>query len=470
MKIMTGNINAMKQNAKSNSKFLNVLLLCIAFVFLLIGACLAVNNVLTQYHSTEKTLIPVTEDIRASIYKENEYFKDLPYLDGDFLSHTDFNISDKTAGNITKLTVDMQRTDNLAPLCNLPSLQTIDIYNAELLSPSDIQWLDASSVETIKCWFNGFTFTDLHASFPDFSLLKHKKAKIMTTSQPKDELYLYHFFLMTDGFRQNINCPWFNEKTFLAINKKIDEILDSPVRIDHYRSLEERVIKIALAVCQYLTYDPEVSAEVEKERSERDADIVRRIGDYEEKPLTMSLTGKYAGKGTCVSFSYIFAAACMKLGIDAYEVSGFGTDKEDGHSWNHVRINGEDVPIDLVAIYNSVSNERNTYHHYLKEYEEKAQQGEYDDSFMDELYNAIFVKYTKKIEEQYDTNTSRVFLFLPRDAYLPERQTSTYYNNSGNLHFYEVNYRNAYVLFVISGILPASVCVVIYVFMKAKKS
>lgn len=460
----------MKRNAKSNKKFLNALLLCTAFVFLLIGEGLAVNNVLAQYHSSEKTLIPVTEDIRESIYKENDYFKNLPYSEGDFLSHTDFNISDKTAERVTKLTINMQRTDSLAALINLPSLKTIDIYNAELLSPGDIQWLDASSVETIRCWFNGFTFTDLHASFPDFSFMKHKKASIMTTSQPTDELYLYHFFLMTDGFRQNISCPWFNEETFLVIDEKIDEILDSPVRIDHYRSLEERIIKTALAVCQYLTYDPEVSAEIEKEINERDADIVGRIGDYEEKPLTMSLTGKYAGKGTCVSFSYIFAAACMKLGIDAYEVSGFGTDKEDGHSWNHVRINGEDVPIDLVAIYNSVSDERNTYHRYLEEYEEMAEEGEYNDAFMDELYNAILVKYTKKIEEQYDTNTSRVFLFLPRDAYLPERQTSTYYNNSGNLHFYEVNYRNAYVLFVISGILPASVCVVIYVFMKAKKS
>ena len=127
VKIMTGNINAMKRNAKSNSKFLNALLLCTAFAFLLIGAGLAVNNVLAQYHSTEKTLIPVTEDIRESIYKENDYFKDLPYLDGDFLSYTDFNISDKTAEHVTKLTVDMQRTDSLAPLCNLPSLQTIDI-------------------------------------------------------------------------------------------------------------------------------------------------------------------------------------------------------------------------------------------------------------------------------------------------------------------------------------------------------
>lgn len=460
----------MKRNAKSNSKFLNALLLCTAFAFLLIGAGLAVNNVLAQYHSTEKTLIPVTEDIRESIYKENDHFKDLPYLDGDFLSYTDFNISDKTAEHVTKLTVNMQRTDSLAALINLPSLKTIDIYNAELLSPGDIQWLDVSSAETIRCWFNGFTFTDLHASFPDFGFLKHKKASIMTTSQPTDELYLYHLFLMTDGFRQNISCPWFNEDRYVAINEKIDEILASPVRIDHYRSLEERVIKIALAVCQYLTYDPEVSAEVEKERSERDADIVRRIGDYEEKPLTMSLTGKYAGKGTCVSFSYIFAAACMKLGIDAYEVSGFGSDKEDGHSWNHVRINGEDVPIDVTAINNSVSEERNIYHDYLEKYVEKAAQEEYDDEIMDKFYDVIIVNYPKKIAEVYDTTTNRVFLFLPRDEYLPKQQTSTYYNNSGNLLFYEVNYRNAYVLFLISGILPASICVVIFVFMKAKKS
>ena len=292
----------------------------------------------------------------------------------------------------------------------------------------------------------------------------------MTTSQPTDELYLYHLFLMTDGFRQNISCPWFNEDRYLAINEKIDEILASPVRIDHYRSLEERVIKIALAVCQYLTYDPEVSEEVEKDRSERDADIVRRIGDYEEKPLTMSLTGDFAGKGTCVSFSYIFAAACMKLGIDAYEVSGFGSDKEDGHSWNHVRINGEDVPIDVTAINNSVSEERNIYHDYLEKYVKKAAQEEYDDEIMDKFYDVIIVNYPKKIAEVYDTTTNRVFLFLPRDEYLPKRQTSTYYNNSGNLLFYEVNYRNAYVLFLISGILPASICVVIFVFMKAKKS
>ena len=458
----------MKRNAKSNSKFLNALLLCAVLVFLLIGAGFSVNNVLTQYHSTEKTLIPVTEDIRASIYKENDYFKDLPYLDGDFLSYTDFNISDKTAEHVTKLTVDMQRTDGLAPLCNLPSLQMIDIYNAELLSPGDIQWLDASSVETIRCWFNGLTFTDLHASFPDFSFLKHKKASIMTTSQPTDELYLYHFFLMTDGFRQNISCPWFDEETFHAIDEKIDEILASPVRIDHYRSQEERVIKIALAVCQYLTYDPEVSAEVEKDRSEWNPIISKRIRAYDKNPLTMSLTGDRTGEGTCVSFSYIFAAACMKLGIDAYEVSGFGSSKDNGHSWNHVRINGEDIPIDPTAIYNSVSEERNIYHDYLEKYEEKAAQNEYDDEIMDEFIEVILVNYPKKIEENYDTNTNRVYIFLPEVVYL-SRQQATYYNNSGNLHFYEVNYEDALVVYALYGILPAAICFAIFVFSKKKQ-
>ena len=458
----------MKRNAKSKSKFLNALLLCIAFVFLLIGAGLAVNNVLAQYHSTEKTLIPVTEDIRESIYKENKYFKDLPYLDGDFLSYTDFKISDKTAEHVTKLSVNMQRTDSLSMLNNLPLLQTIDIYNAEYLSPGDIQWLDVSSVETIRCWFNSFTFTDLHASFPDFSLLKHKKASIMTNSQLADELYLYHFFLMTDGFRQNISCPWFNEETFLAIDEKIDEILASPLGIDHYRSPKERIIKIVLAVCQYLEYDPDVAMETKKDRSEWNPDIAKRISDYDKHPLTTSLIGDLAGKGTCVSFSYAFAAACMKMGIDAYEVSGYGSSKDTLHSWNRVRINDEDIPIDPTAIYNSVSDEWNIYHDYLEEYEEKAARGIYEDDIMDTFCDVILVNYPKKMEKDYDTTMNRVLLFLPRKGYLAARRVPMYYNSSGNLHIYNVNYEDALVSYALYGILPAAVCIVIYVLSKKK--
>ncbi len=225
-------------------------------------------------------------------------------------------------------------------------------------------------------------------------------------------------------------------------------------------------MKIALAVCQFLEYDPELDEMLDKDPREWDKDLIQRLNRYDKQPLTQSLIGTMKGKGTCVSYSYIFAAACMKLGIDAYEVSGYSNPEKDlHHSWNHVRINGEEVPIDLLAIDNSVAEKWNVYHNYLAKYEEKASRGEFDDEIMDTFCETVFVKYVKTIEEQYETVENRVDLFLPKDEYLT-KQKVTYYNNAGNLHFYEVNYNKALFVYVLYGILPAVICLMILIVSK----
>ena len=444
----------------------NIFIVC-SFVFLLIGAAAAVFDAYAQYQKTVEYLIPVTEDVINSIYDDNEFFQGMNRGNDPVFSSRDRNITNKTAEHVKTLHVDMLKTDDLRLLSCFSALQQIEITNAEYLSASDIKWLNQSSVTSIHLIFKAKTIKNLQATLPDFSLLTEKKATVALNGSLTDELAKYRFFLMIEKYRPNLFCEWLPYDTYEQIDREIDAILSSPIGIDIYSSEEERIIKIALATTQAIDYDPEVRSYLNTYCMQEEPESIKELSDFYNKyPLSSSLLNSRR-LGVCVNYSYIFAAVCFKLEIITWDVTGYWFDEntvgspEDGipHSWNVVMINDKEVPIDVDAINGFVKMQSNEYRSNLEEYLTGAAKGEYDETIMQKFINDFLVEYAEKIDNYY---LMTEFPQFSADRISAERNV-TYYNRSGRLTVYTVDYYKEIVVYLLCGVIPAGLCIVLWV-------
>ena len=114
-----------------------------------------------QYKLSEETLIPITDNVRNSIYQEedNVYFKN---LDSTTKNNIDYNITDnnniKFISNFTNLNkikianAQMLSDMDVITLCNLPNLTDIELYidindmikNSKLLP--DLNYLKSKNI------------------------------------------------------------------------------------------------------------------------------------------------------------------------------------------------------------------------------------------------------------------------------------------------------------------------------------
>ena len=454
----------MAQIAKALLRNNGILIVC-SFVFLLLGTRIAGYSAFEQYQKTFEKLIPVTEDIVDSIYNDNDFFKNNSFAKSNASAKKDTNITNKTAVHVTNLHINMLKTDDLRLLSYFPYLQQIEIENAEYLSANDIKWLNQSPVTSIHLIFKANTIKNLKATLPDFSLLTDKNATVALQGSLTDELAKYRFFLLIEKYRPNLFCEWLPYDTYEKIDKEIDIILSSPIGINTYSSAEERIMKIALATTQAIDYDPEVESYLEKYNTQEEPESVKELADlYNKYPLSSSLLSSRR-LGVCVNYSYIFAAACFKLGIIAWDVTGEWFDEytigtpEGGipHSWNVVVINNKEIPIDVDAINRSVKMKYNEYKFYLEKYLDGVANGEYDDAIMQKFIDGFFVKYAEKIENYYLTTTFPQFSIDELSA----QRNVIYYNQSGRLSLYKVDYDKMIFAYLCCGVLPAGLCIIL---------
>ena len=457
----------MKQEKKLIDNHLCIVAICLAFAFLLIGACAAVQNAFNQYHKTARVLIPVTEDIRESIYQENAAFQEMQKDDAAIGNYQDLNINSLTVAEIERLSVDMLKTDNLQILSSFPNLTQLTIKNAEYLSKDDLEWLHQSGIQRISLEVDINTIRNVNTTLPDFSILTDVHGSIRTNVTIDDELELYRFYLLTKAYRKNIVCASLDYKSFDAIDEKIDHIL-APFKISDNDSAEVRVIKTALAVCEAIDYDPEVDEYYRThDFDENDPTIDDLVHFYNQKPLSNTLFHEN-GYGVCINFSFLFAAAGVKVGLQAYDMHGWANqDREGSHAWNVVRINGQEVPIDLTYLDNRVKGQYSSYHRQLKQYLENIKNGDSVEDNTKTFYDLIFVKLAKEIKDDYMTMRSDCRLEF--SDITPIERHIQYYNTSNSSGLYEIRYDDVRNSFLVCGFLPASACLIIYLIFKWKR-
>ena len=283
----------------------------------------------------ESSFIPVSNDVRNSIYKENPKFSDENGYNYS-AKETDECLTKQSLDLVETLSIDLENKENLSFLKYCDNLKSLTINNAQFLNDEYIDIIDNLDLEQLNLY--------LSSEHIDVSGLKtnscFKKLKCDNIYVGFDcifdtELKNYMLYLWGKKVLDNRDFEYVDKEKYQNIDDAIDNLMKA-TNIKKEKKDEDTVMNAVLGVCNYFVYDEE--ADIFSEANFDSSDSVDKLFYYNVFDLSSSLLDN-GNTGVCVNFASILNAILYKLGIESYVLGG--TSEGIPHALSIVKINDE---------------------------------------------------------------------------------------------------------------------------------
>lgn len=314
-------------------------------------------------------IVSLNANVRSSVYFNNDYLKDTYGLNDDEIfervndgSNVDKYITKEALKNITMLNIDRQKNDDLSFLKNFPNLTELSVLNASLLTQEDITYINNSNLKMLTIQLSVDDIIKLNSSGIDINSLTSKHIELNIKGEVKNELHeliIYNF--IKDNL--NIKCEDIDILKCVDINMRLEQIYN---KIDFSDCVNEsdKVFRIINFLLNYIEYDESLDAYQQTHSTfDENSEEYAEFYCYNKQMLSSVLIpGQNNVEGICCNFSALFSILCFKEGIENYYVIGEYNNGSVLHSWNVLKVDGEQKLVDLVR--------QDVFYYKYKEYQD----------------------------------------------------------------------------------------------------
>lgn len=397
----------------------------------LFSGALAVNKAIDAYETRipYESLVEISPEERHSIYYENDIFifseKDSSLYEN---KQIDVNITQDVLDQVEYLTLDMLKHEDLSLLEKYHNLKNVNLYNAQMLTSKDINYINNSSLESVNLEFDANELGKMPANSFDMGLFTKR---IEASYHPYgDEVYDVIFASRMKNIPEYLIVKEDIAKGY-ALNQKLDEILEY-CGADKETDEWTKMLKIMAYVNKHIEYDIIVLFSQVNDDLKHDADILSR--EYNINKLSSVLNGKIdeVVTGICINYAELFTVLCYKANINVVTIHG--ELNQDPHAWNLINLENEYRQIDLT------NSDDWLFDLYIDRYNaaEESEKSAYSDTIKEIIFekfdgDRIIVEYGemplgkplefKKIQDNYNDpeniNTSKNNILMDGRIFMP---------------------------------------------------
>ena len=357
--------------------------------------------------------IPVSNDIRASIYLDNPKFSKR-YGFFDPRSNVDNNINDKSLKKVEIIRLDLDQKQDLSFLEYCTNIKVLDIDDAQYLSSNEEKVIDDLELKELNLRPSEYQInveglkTDI-----DLSDVNCDNINVSFDWSDGSELKNYILYLWAKKILKDKDFKMEDKSKYEEIDQEIENIIKKNKKKKGITD-EDTLVNVILGTCEYFTYDPEVSQALEDDTVEK---YEKRNKNYNKKDLSSTLFER-DGNGLCINITSIFSAIAYKMGLEAYCIDGVMKDEEYGHALNIVNIDDDWKYVDNTAI-NTFTESSKVYSSYNTTKDKETKKENYE-KLKRIILNTAEQQADDRANEQMDLSVSLDELTSTKERKEPE--------------------------------------------------
>lgn len=290
----------------------------------------------------ENVLVAVPSSVRNYLGTYYSIYKNLTYINGNYINPIDKYITSDRLGELKSLTINGLEDSNLDYLKYFTGLETLTIENAHMLTDDNIDFINSLNLHEVRISLDYSTVDYLVNS--DINLNRINNCKFSLLLVREEELLLFDKY--DNMLKEYLTTERYEE--LKELNEYANDIVKS-LNILPTDDEVDKLIKVYHYVTENIDYDQYVKShdDDDKKGKELTADYnIRSLSSFKEQK---DLNGdSYVVSGVCHNYAFLFDLLCHKCGVKTMFLSGHITydltSVDNRHAWNSVTFT-EDITI-----------------------------------------------------------------------------------------------------------------------------